>query len=564
MERSTPPPTSLATPSNERRHSPLRSILAVRTKSVYSKRTAQRVPTCISTTIANSLLSFGLRETVSRQPQQEVLAAEKVEEDKGEDEDEDEEKEEWEADLEEEETDEDENIMARINSTRKSGKTPKSDPATMSPPITPAGSLTSGGMSSDLEYGLSGDRGSGRQGPLAPGVRAHGKQRHNKSRTGRARSTASYEDLPYSNLIPPRPVPGIFELRGDTSRGYTEYGRGTWSIVYQALYRESPGGQGGVSADPNLPSPPESPHGPLPTRGGDARIVAVKVPIPQAIENPRPVLEKEARILSFIQPLQGPRAAHACQFLAPFLGFEASTSSLVFDALPLTLAAFSQQRARSIRDDFSTKSMLEPMVGPRQWLRFADRLIAGLEYLHNNSVIHGDIKPTNILLRMAGYASDSDVGAVAEEFDTFTGSTLFDPVYCDFSSARVEQVDAIPDEVSAVTTPYTAPELLEAFYHRNSERAIATFATDVFGLAATLIVPATGEELYHSVSNHIQKLTLARHGQPLEHARNSEQASRVIQGKFVDTVLVGALAKEADKRWSVREWKDILHRCVAG
>jgi serine/threonine protein kinase len=207
--------------------------------------------------------------------------------------------------------------------------------------------------------------------------------------------------------------------------------------------------------------------------------------------------------------------------------------------------------------------MLEPMVGARQWLHFANRLVSGLSHLHKHGVIHGDIKPANVLLKMASSRAPAPGGAhpdqpSMEDADPFDGNILFDPVYCDFSSARVEQAGVVPEEISAVTTSYTAPELLEALHQRKEHRAVATVAADIFALGCTLLVPATGDELYHNINNNLHRITLARHGKPLDYARNGEQASRVMKGKLVDTVLLGAVEKEAAGRWSTADWRAVI------
>ncbi|KAI9850050.1 MAG: hypothetical protein M1838_006165 [Thelocarpon superellum] len=440
------------------------------------------------------------------------------------------------------------------SSVSLTSRTRKSDLAIMSPPATPQSTKRSSSGKTKYARELDAPR------PPSSGVSssrdkppvrlADTRTVPNPSRLPDARDFArplepeQIGGVVYSSSMAPRTFRGRYELRGDTSRGFTEYGKGAWSIVYQALYRE-PITTRPSTLDPSLPSPPESPYGPGPKGATGPRIIAVKSPLAKTLEDPKPILQKEARILTYLHSGSATRVSQAQQHVVSFFGFDGASNSLVFEALPLTLAAFTQQRARSVKDDFSTQSMLEPLVGPRQWLHFATHLVAGLDFLHGEQVVHGDVKPMNILLRVSR-AGPTD--PFAEH------GPVLDPIYCDFSSSHVMQDRTDQEEISAVTTSYTAPELLEAFHHRSGERAVATPAADIYALAATLLVPAIGEDLYANVSSSYQKLALARHGHPLDTVRQGEQASRVMKGKLVDRALGGALKKDLAQRWTASAW----------
>ena len=358
----------------------------------------------------------------------------------------------------------------------------------------------------------------------------------------------------FSAVMVPRELHGRVEIQGDPSRGFTEYGKGAWSVVYQAVYLDEPPlNRNGTAL--GMPSPPVSPVQVGSMRPPGPRMVAVKAPLKAQVEKSEPILWKEARILTYLQPSFPASASSRQEHIVTFLGFETNACALVLEGLPLTLLSFSQTRAKAARDAFSTRNMHEPVVGTQQWLIMATHLVDGLDYLHAMNVVHGDIKPANILLRARPPIKRDAVA------DT---TTLFDPVYCDFSSARVMQPGIVAEPVSAVTASYTAPELLEALRPRSSDRVavvpVVTYASDVFALGATLLVPATGREPYSDASSSMQRLAAAIQGQPLAAAQQGQQASRVMKGGLVDRFIERAVANKPAERWDARSWKMMVER----
>ena len=296
-----------------------------------------------------------------------------------------------------------------------------------------------------------------------------------------------------------------------------ELGHGVWSQVYLAT--EIPEL---MTQDDSLPSPPTSPtniSGPI-----KSKTLAVKVP---SRRDAYQIMEKEAKILTFLHSGHG-----AESYLVPFYGFNQYHQSIILDAVPLNLEIYAKA-ARNL--PLSTKTMFDPITGRRQWMCLAEALIDGLAFLHRQGCVHGDIKPANILVR-----SDPE--------DTIT------PLYCDFSSSRL--VADIPSlEVEAVTTEYTSPELLSSFYNTKNERAVASFASDVFALAVTLLFTAIGESPYACAHLELQKLVMAKDGTPIEYARRGQQASRIMKGQLVEKALTGGLLKDPGKRSTIDNWK---------
>ncbi|KAI9787061.1 MAG: hypothetical protein M1816_007732 [Peltula sp. TS41687] len=351
----------------------------------------------------------------------------------------------------------------------------------------------------------------------------------------------------FSSELIPRTLQGKVVYKTKT-QGVTKYGKGAWSVVYQGVYEKSPDMTRSKSG---LPSPPGSPSSVA------GQFVAVKEPLPSQLGDTKSVVLKEAQILTYIQPFPfvDPRKTFQ-EHVVTFLGFKPEDTAIVMEALPLTLSAFSLTRGKTAvqqRETISSLTKHEPVVGAEQWLVLASKLIAGLEFLQELKIVHGDIKPQNILLRRRKAGSSDVIGDV---------NALLEPVYCDFSSAHVVQDGNEPEPVSAITYTYTAPELLEA--HRRSGEdnkpihPISTYRSDVFALGATLLVPAIGQELYSQTSSTQQKLAMVRQGQPLEGARCTDQAVRVMRGGLVDRAVRGAVAKKLEDRWNLDTWKAVV------
>ena len=336
----------------------------------------------------------------------------------------------------------------------------------------------------------------------------------------------------------PIELEGTLQIQKDTSGRNEEFGDGVWSKVYVGYLYVSP-----RRLSISLLTPPT-------LSKSSSRIVAVKSP---SRRDGREVLELEARILTY---LHRDRAQSPTKNVVPFIGYQASSGSIVMEALPLTLASLTKDSLASARRKLSSSSMLDPVIGSMEWAHLAESLISGLAYLHEHRIVHGDIKPRNILLRARNV--DDPFAPV----DASSGPA-YDAVYCDFSSSHFEQTAGSPPEVSAVTTSFTSPELLQAFYSPigGSVSPIATRASDVYALGVTLITAAIGGDMYGGPRlMDMQRLAFARDGRPLEFARNGDQASRILKKSFVSRVIEGAIQKEASARWTASQWLETFPR----
>jgi len=328
----------------------------------------------------------------------------------------------------------------------------------------------------------------------------------------------------------PKPYVGSYKLT-------TVYGRGAWSAVYRAV--EDP------ESEPSLSSPLTPPTSPSQLRetGPTARIIAVKTPIRR---DAYPVLSHEARVLTY---LSTPALVSAP--LVSFLGFDVATNSIVMASEPLTLEAHARTALKNARENFTTRTMFDPVIGMAAWKELARGLTHGLNWLQERCCVHGDVKPGNILLSPS---CDSELG--------------YRPLYCDFSSSHILSPAfttapmALPND--AITPAFTAPELLAGYRKAESPTSppVANFATDVFSLGVTLIAAAIGESPYESARGEMQRLVMVKEGKPLAFARGTEQGTRIMKGREVERWVEGAVRKEG--RWKVGEWVEMLERWEKG
>ena len=306
------------------------------------------------------------------------------------------------------------------------------------------------------------------------------------------------------------------------------YGEGAWSTVYKAIVQPK------IVKTHGLVSPPASPFTPIPL------VVAVKTP---ARRDARPILQSEAETLFHI-------SKHPCyrEFVVPFYGIQSADHSLVLGALPHSLE--DEIRACS-RTPTTSAADGEPILAKsRPWLSFAHQCISALAWLHETAhVIHGDLKPGNILL--------------APSLQTPSGLP-YRPILADFSSSqRIASLSVTPNTLSALTLEYTAPELLRVSVMRDP-LATATPASDVFSLAVTLVASATGNLSVYEGSG-FQRRAMATQGWGcLGFVRNGESGGRVPRFGVVERVVERGLLREGIGRVQAPQWRELVEGITRG
>ncbi|KAK6513463.1 hypothetical protein TWF281_005088 [Arthrobotrys megalospora] len=335
---------------------------------------------------------------------------------------------------------------------------------------------------------------------------------------------------------------GEYEL--DDAKQPTKLGSGAWSNVYKGVLY------------------PKSSEKPL--------VIAVKRPLNNFS---MPALKREAMILSHIHKKVSSSNTH--HSIIPFQGFDASTTSILMTALSGdNLEQFTSRcRASLPRDNANFNALKLPVVGITQWLFIAERLISAFSFLKAAGVIHGDVKPQNILTRPFDrkLLLDDDGGRY-DWISSEEAGGLIEPVVADFSSSYiVNSQGKISDEeeaINAVTTIYCAPELLAAFLTppttptkptssaqqvKNEPRPLPTFSSDQYGLCMTLLQCAIGSHPYSAAKMDIQRNMWVRQGDPMAFARADERGFRCRSGGAVDRLLRGCFGKTADGRVEVEE-----------
>lgn len=327
--------------------------------------------------------------------------------------------------------------------------------------------------------------------------------------------------------------PFKIEIIKDSAGREQVFGRGAWSTVYRAIARERT-----KLMDSILPTPPSSPVAFVPL------IVAVKMP---ARKDAQPILRNEGVVLSHIV-----RSECSDRFVVPFYGCQSSTASLVLGPVPLNLHDFIESGAA--QSQRPTWPAPDPVIGSTTaWMSLAEHTIAGLAWLHTKAggagVVHGDIKPGNILLLPDLHAEP--------DFP-------FTPLYADFSSSWLLSEPTItPNTLSAVTREYTAPELLSSKV-LNDPNSVASTASDVFSLAVTLLVAATGELMVYPGSMWQRQAMAVQGWEVLNHVRNGDQGHRVPRHGVVDRALERAVLKAEMGRIDATRWATLVEQMRSG
>ncbi|KAJ3539949.1 hypothetical protein NMY22_g4498 [Coprinellus aureogranulatus] len=118
---------------------------------------------------------------------------------------------------------------------------------------------------------------------------------------------------------------------------------------------------------------------------------------------------------------------------------------------------------------------------------------SGMSYLHQNQIVHGDLKGANILVSTSGRACLADFGL----------STLSDPALLEWTSVRTSDSKAVG------TSRWQAPELLDA---SDDAEIRTTIRSDVYSYACVCYEIMTGNFPFHHVKNNLAVVIQVREG----------------------------------------------------
>ena len=311
-------------------------------------------------------------------------------------------------------------------------------------------------------------------------------------------------------------------------------GSGLWSTVYLVESRPL------VStpfADITPPSTP--PRLSLDLATAKPKLLAVKIP---ARGDAQDVLATEAQILSHLTADPTSKA-----HIVPFHGLDERNGGLVMDAIPQTLDAFSK-RLEELSEDARRERMT------RHLPRIARCLVEGLAWLHLKGIVHGDIKPSNILMRQQSSSSSENITEMAS---IDLNAQEIAPVYCDFSaSLPISPNDTNADPsfgtpsktIGGGTWEYLAPELLIL------GSPDPTPSSDVYALGITLLTFLLGVSPFATMTGNRYMLRNAiKTGEPLRFANDGElKYVRRLAGW--EAWLRPVLAKKPEARLTAEEW----------
>ena len=145
-------------------------------------------------------------------------------------------------------------------------------------------------------------------------------------------------------------------------------------------------------------------------------------------------------------------------------------------------------------------------------VRLATEIASGLAFAHSRGIVHGDMKPSNVLLTDAGHAKIADFGI-----------------------ARMPKEDASTPQLFA-TAMYVAPERVEG-------KSLST-ASDIYGLGLVLYEMLVGRPPFTSANPAVLlRDHVVRQPVPPSHLRQSLP-------RELDTIVMKCLAKDPGLRYS--------------
>lgn len=173
-----------------------------------------------------------------------------------------------------------------------------------------------------------------------------------------------------------------------------------------------------------------------------------------------------------------------------------------------------------------TSGPVHPRVKPGVAVAIVRDCLAALASLHRDEIVHGDMKPSNIMLKRTGHAKIIDIGAAFQMSD--------------------------PPPTRTCTPAYAAPEVLEG----ND----LTPRSDLASLGYVLIELLAGRQLFATCSNIRQLLEAKR---SLPHQLNDILPEEVTVNELLMSFCRGLIAPDPMRRFPSAEAADLLKEGAA-
>ncbi|KAI9720520.1 MAG: hypothetical protein M1828_005691 [Chrysothrix sp. TS-e1954] len=248
------------------------------------------------------------------------------------------------------------------------------------------------------------------------------------------------------------------------------------------------------------------------------------------------VLFNERTILAGLHLIAGSQ-----QFTVPFHGWHNGLEGIVMEEIPLTLFD-----VMSMEGDRNCNRSDKTFPGTSLLMR---DLVDGLHFLHEHLVIHGDVKPHNILMKplISLQHVDATVRGANEN-----QTRVWHPYYCDFSASTILEPGedtARPHSVAGGSYDYMAPEL----FSLQEPECHPSIYSDVYALGVTLLSVILGCSPFDGIPSGIMRRAICKQGNVLEIAK---ERFRILRDHV--NCLKGALEKRKDKRWRTLDWQETL------
>ena len=259
-------------------------------------------------------------------------------------------------------------------------------------------------------------------------------------------------------------------------------------------------------------------------------VYAIKKP---ASRSAHAVLRAEAEVLTHLSNCSTP-----CKNILEFHGLDSRTGNLVMRGYPTSLEAWTLKELNSL-DEESRATKLAA-----SFKNLALGLIGGLKFLKGMGVVHGDLKPGNVLLDKSSSA----------------GSTVITPVIADFSSALITLSTASSQpgasSLGGGTWDFLDPSLV------SKPPASISYTTDLYSLAATLLWVVIGGTPFSQAPNMFMVREMVKMGCMLD-VLGMKEAARLqklseLLGIDLKAWFGAVLKKDVEGRVGLETWEDML------